>query len=37
MGGGVEEVEYSTIGWMRRLHRDAGGEIGVPTVDIGGD
>jgi hypothetical protein len=31
------EPDQSMIGWIRRLHNDAGGEIGVPTADVGGD
>lgn len=37
IGGGVIARDQSMIGWMRRLHRDAGGEMGVLTVDVGGD
>ena len=37
IGGGVIAPDQSIIGWMRRLHSDAGGEMGVLTVDVGGD
>ena len=37
IGGGVMEPDQSIIGCMRRLHNDAGGEIGVLAADVGGD
>jgi hypothetical protein len=37
MGGGVIVPDQSMIGWTRRLHKEAGGEMGVLTVDVGGD
>ena len=37
IGGGVMAPDQSMIGWMRRLHNEAGGEMGVLTVDVGGD
>lgn len=37
IGGGVMASDQSMIGWVRRLHNEAGGEMGVFTVDVGGD
>jgi hypothetical protein len=37
IGGGVMAPDQSIIGWMRREHNEAGGEMGVLTVDVGGD
>lgn len=37
IGGGVMAPDQSMIGWLRRLHNEAGGEMGVLTVDVGGD
>lgn len=37
IGGGVADDEKSMMGCMRRLHRDAGGDMGVPTADVGAD
>lgn len=37
IGGGVMVPDQSIIGLMRRLHNEAGGEMGVFTVEVGGD
>lgn len=37
IGGGVIEPDQSMIGWIRRLHNEAGGEMGVLTAEVGGD
>lgn len=36
MGGEAAAVK-SITGCMRRLHNDTGGDMGVPTADVGGD
>lgn len=36
-GCDVDVCEKSMIGCMRLVHSDAGGEIGVPTAEVGGD
>lgn len=37
MGGDAAAALNSMTGCMRRLHTDMGGDMGVPTLDVGGD